>query len=86
MVREPILLRRRATPKQVTLPSRETFAARYERTSRRNLPRNIIVRRTKRTGPRNQQKRRVQLHRKVTVRRTQKSGSFLVVGSESSQT
>ena len=65
-MREPTILRRSATPKQVTLPSRETFAARYERTSRQNLLRNITVRRKRRTGPRNQQKRRVQLHRKVT--------------------
>ena len=65
-MREPTILRRRATPKQVTLPSRETFAARYERTSRQNLPRNITVRRKRRTGPRNQQKRGAQLHRKVT--------------------
>ena len=56
--------------KKITLPTRETFVATYDRPSRPNLPRNVIVRRKRQIGPRTQQKRRAQLHRNVTVRRT----------------
>ena len=83
MIRETRILWRRATPRKITLPSRDTFATRYERTSRQNLTRNVTVRRTKRIGLRKQRKRRAQLHRNVTVRRTrcaQKGGSFLSSG------
>ena len=69
-MRETIILQRRSTPKKITLPTRETFVATYERPSRPNLPRNVIVRRKRQIGPRTQQKRRAQLHRNVTVRRT----------------
>ena len=82
-MREKIILRRRTTARQITLPSRETFAARYEKTSRQNLPRNVTVRRTRRIGPRKPQKKYAQLHRNVTVRRTrrtQEGGSFLSSG------
>ena len=79
-MREIIILRRSATPRQIALPNRQTCVARYERTSRQNLPRNVTVRRTRRIGPRNQQKRRAQLHRSVTVRQTQKGASFLSSG------
>ena len=69
-MRETIILQRRSTPKKIALPTRETFVATYERPSRPNLPRNVIVRRKRQIGPRTQQKRRAQLHRNVTVRRT----------------
>ena len=36
---EKILLRRRVTLQRVQLPNGQTFLAKYERTSRRNLPR-----------------------------------------------
>ena len=70
-MRETIILRRRATPRQVTLPNRESFVARYERTSIGNLPRNVTVRQTRRIGLRKQQERRVQLHRNVIVTQTE---------------
>ena len=41
-MRETIIIRRRATPRQITLPNEETFAVTSETTSRRNLPRNVI--------------------------------------------
>ena len=41
-MRETIIIRRRATPRQITLPNGETFAVRSETTSRRNLPRDVI--------------------------------------------
>ena len=47
-MRKAIILRRRATARQITLPNGETFVATYERTNRRNLPRNVTVRRTRR--------------------------------------
>ena len=82
-MRETIILRRRTTLRQITLPSGKTFAARYERTSRRNLPRNVTVRRTRQIGQENNKKRRTKLHRNVIVRWTrctQKGGSFLSSG------
>ena len=42
-MREKILLRRRATPKVVTLPNGITFTAKQERISRKQLPINIHV-------------------------------------------
>ena len=51
-----IILWRRTKPRQITLPSGETFVTRYKRTSRQNLPRNVTVRKTKGIGPRKQQK------------------------------
>ena len=59
-MRKTIILRRRTTPRQITLPSGETFVARYRRTSRQNLPRNVTVRKSRGIGPRKQQKRRAQ--------------------------
>ena len=50
MVKDNILLRRRAVPKKVTLPNGRTFYAKYERVSRRNLPRNITVKRNRAIG------------------------------------
>ena len=64
MMRETIILQRRSTPRKITLPTRETFAATYERSSRPNLPRNVIVIRTRQIGPRKQQK---DAHKKVQV-------------------
>ena len=52
-MRETIILGRSATPRQITLPNGETLVARYERTIRKNLPRNVTVRRTRQTGARN---------------------------------
>ena len=53
-MRETIILQRLDTPKKTTLHSGEIFPARYERTSRRNLPRNITDRRTRQIGPKKQ--------------------------------
>ena len=52
-MRETIILRRSATPRQITLHNGETLVARYERTNRQNLPRNVTVRQTRQTGARN---------------------------------
>ena len=41
-MRETIILQRCSTPRKITLPTRETFVATYERPSRPNLPRNVI--------------------------------------------
>ena len=56
MMREKIILRRRTSPKQVTLPNGITFTARYERISRKQLPINIHVKNTRKIGPRNKNK------------------------------
>ena len=55
-MREKIVLRQRTSPKIVTLPNGTTFTTRYERTSRRKLPRNIRVKNTRKIGPRNRNK------------------------------
>ena len=51
-MREKIVLRRRPTPKMVNLPNGASFVLRYERISRKQLPRNIRVTRAKKVGPR----------------------------------
>ena len=53
-MKEKILLQQRVTPKTVTSPNGQTFYARYERTSRRNLPRNVTITKNRRIGPRQQ--------------------------------
>ena len=55
-MRQKIVLRRRAVPLNITLLNGTTFAARYERTSSKNLPGNIRITRTRTIGP---QKRRI---------------------------
>ena len=55
-MRQKIVLRRRAVPSNITLLNDTTFAARYERTSSKNLPGNIRITRTRTIGP---QKRRI---------------------------
>ena len=59
-MREKILLRRRVTPQRVQLPNEQSFLAKYERVSRRNLPRNVTITQTKRIGPRNKRTRKAQ--------------------------
>lgn len=54
------ILRRRTMPQQVRLPNGQSFLARYERVSRRNLPRNVTITRTREIWPKNQRKRRAQ--------------------------
>ena len=51
-MREKILLQQRVAPKRVTLPNGESFVARYEKVSRKNLPRNITVKKVRKIGPR----------------------------------
>ena len=63
MMREKILLRRRVAPKRVTLRKGQSLVARYERVSRKNLPRNIMVKKVQKIGPRQR-------------RKTQKGGSI----------
>ena len=55
-MREKILLRKRTSPKQVTLPNGTTFVARCERISRKQLPINVHVRNARKIGPRNRSK------------------------------
>ena len=50
-MRQKIVLRRRAVPLHITLPNGTSFAARYKRVSRNNLPGNIRVIRTQNIGP-----------------------------------
>lgn len=57
-MKDKIVLRKRATPKVVNLPNGNTFVARYERISWKQLPRNIRVTRTrKKIGPRKNNRR-----------------------------
>ena len=63
-MREKILLRRLVAPKRVKLPNGQSFVARYERVSRKNLRRNITAKKVQKIGPR-------------LWRRTQKGGSII---------
>ena len=65
-MREKILLRQRVVPKKVTLPNRHSFYAKYERTNRRSLLRNVTIRKNRTFGPRQQR-----------TRKTQQGGSIL---------
>ena len=57
-MRQKIVLRRRAVPLNVTLPNGTSFAARYERISRKNLPGNKRVTNTRTVGPRKRRTRK----------------------------
>ena len=48
------------TPKRVTLPDRRSFVARYERVSRKNLPRTVTITKARTIGPRRQRKCKTQ--------------------------
>ena len=52
MVKQMIILRKRANPKVVNLPNSRSFTSRWERISRRQLPINIRVNRRRTIGPR----------------------------------
>ena len=58
MIRDNILLCRRAVPKKVTLPNGRTFYAKYEGFSCRSLPRNVTVRRNATIDSQRQRKQR----------------------------
>ena len=66
MVRDKILLCWRVTPQCVTLPNGQSFVARCERASRKNLPRNVNIKKARQIGPKRQRKSK-----------TQKSGRLL---------
>ena len=57
-MRQKIVLRQRAVPLNVTLPNVISFAARYEKISKRNLPGNMRVTRTQTIGPQNKRTRK----------------------------
>ena len=52
MVKQMIILRKRANPKVVNLPNSRSFTSRWERISRKQLPINIRVNRRRTIGPR----------------------------------
>ena len=52
MVKETVILRKRANPKVVNLPNGRSFTSRWKRISRKQLPINIRVKRQRTIGPR----------------------------------
>lgn len=58
MPKQKNLLRMHTSPQQVCLPNRQLFLARYERVSRRNLPKKMTITRKIQIGPRNQRKQK----------------------------
>ena len=52
MVKQTIILRKRAAPKVVNLPNGRSFTSKWERISRKQLPTNIKVKRQQTIGPR----------------------------------
>lgn len=60
MPRQKIFLRRRVTPKRMTLPNGKSSLARCKRVSRKILPKNVTKTRTQQIGPRGQRKCKTQ--------------------------
>ena len=52
MVKQTVILRKRANPKVVNLPNGRSFTSRWERISRKQLPINIRVKRQRTIGSR----------------------------------
>ena len=52
MVKQTIILRKRAAPKVVNLPNGRSFTFKWERISRKQLPVNIRVKKQRIIGPR----------------------------------
>ena len=52
MVKQTIILRKRANPKVVNLPDGRSFTSKWERISRKQLPINIRVKKQRTIGPR----------------------------------
>ena len=52
MVKQTIILRKRAAPKVVNLPNGRSFTSKWERISRQRLPININVKKQRTIGPR----------------------------------
>ena len=52
MVKQTVILRKRANPKVVNLPNGRSFTSKWERISRKQLPINIRVKRQRTIGPR----------------------------------
>ena len=52
MVKQTVILRKRANTKVVNLPNGRSFTSRWERISRKELPINIRVKRQRTIGPR----------------------------------
>lgn len=76
-MRKKIVLKRKTTPKVVTLTNGTTFTTRCERIRRKNLPTNIKVKKTRTIGPRTQRKKvRFTSSRSLRARRAQ-TGSGL---------
>ena len=84
MVKQTIILRKRAAPKVVNLPNGRSFTSKWERISRKQLPINIKVKKKQKIGPR-RNNRMIYLNlaapafRKIKARRKQekKSGSSI---------
>ena len=60
MVRDKILLKQKVTPKRVTLLDGRSFVARYEKISKKSLPRNATINKAQTIGPRRQRKHKTQ--------------------------
>ena len=65
MSRQKIVLRRRVMLQRVRPPNGQSFLARYERVSKRNLPRDVAVRNTREIGPRNRTRSKKQTGRNI---------------------
>ena len=52
MVKQTVILRKRAAPKVVKLPNGRSFASKWERISRKQLPINIKVKKQRTIGSR----------------------------------
>ena len=76
MVKQTVILRKRAAPKVVNLPNGRSFTSKWERISRKQLPINIKVKRQQTISPRRNNRmiylnRAVPAFRKIKRRRKQ---------------
>ena len=85
MVKQTIILRKRAAPKVVNLPNARSFTSKWERISRKQLPVNIRVKRQRTIGPR-KNNRMIYLNlaapafRKIKARRKQEKKAAAQLG------
>ena len=85
MVKQTIILRKRAAPKVVNLPNGRSFTSKWERISQKQLPVNIRVKRQRTIGPR-KNNRMIYLNlaapafRKIKARRKQEKKAAAQLG------
>ena len=85
MYREKKFLRQIIAQRQVTLPNRHSFVARYERLSRKSLPANVTIKRNRTIEPRQKRKRKTEKGRELLGKGLRLGKNLLIFGDKSYQ-